>query len=119
MKVEIPIELVKETVKALTDQINMEMEAEDPCPGIGVLADKQYPWYVELRNLFQDALDKRNRVLKFEINLDELNDDNPEAINCTLDDIKVFIKFLCNANPDYYIIGDMLKEQLDKQLKEE
>ena len=58
MKVEIPVELVKETVKVLTDQINMEMEAEDPCPGVGVPADKPHPWYVELRNLFQDALDK-------------------------------------------------------------
>lgn len=60
MKVEIPIELVKETVKALTDQINMEMEAEDPCPGIDVPADKEYPWYVELRNLFQTVLDARS-----------------------------------------------------------
>ena len=60
MKVEIPIELIKETVKALTDQINMEMEAEDPCPGIGVPADKQYPWYVELRNMFQTVLDARS-----------------------------------------------------------
>lgn len=59
MKVEIPKELVKETVKALTDQINMEMEQDDPCPGIGVPADKKYPWYIELRNLFQNALDKR------------------------------------------------------------
>ena len=60
MKVEIPVELVKETVKVLTDQINMEMEANDPCPGIGMPADK-YPWYVELRNLFQDALDRRTK----------------------------------------------------------
>jgi hypothetical protein len=59
MKIEIPIELVKETVKELTDQINMEMEAEDPCPGVGVPADKKYPWYVELRNLFQEQLDKK------------------------------------------------------------
>lgn len=61
MKVEIPIELVKETVKALADQIDMEMEAEDPPPGIGVPADKKYPWYVELANLLQDQLDKRTK----------------------------------------------------------
>ena len=60
MKIEIPIELVKETVKALTDQINMEMETNDPCPGVSVPADKKYPWYVELRNLFQEQLDKRD-----------------------------------------------------------
>ena len=59
MKVEIPYNLVETVVKELTLQINMEMEAEDPCPGVGVPADKQYPWYVELRNLFQEQLDKR------------------------------------------------------------
>lgn len=60
MKIEIPIELVKETVKVLTDQINTDMETEDPCPGVSVPADKQYPWYVELRNLFQTVLDARS-----------------------------------------------------------
>lgn len=61
MKVEIPVTLINETIKALTDQIKMEMEMEDPCPGIGVPADKQYPWYIELRNLFQEQLDKLNK----------------------------------------------------------
>ena len=65
LHVVIPYTLVKETVKELTDQINMEMEAEDPCPGIGVPADKTYPWYVELRNLFQKQLDKRSEDYDF------------------------------------------------------
>ena len=62
MKVEIPIELIKETVKALTDQIHMEMEQEDPCPGVGVPADKQYPWYIELRNCLQEQLNKKEEI---------------------------------------------------------
>lgn len=60
MTVIIPDELVTETVKALTDQINMEMEASDPCPGIGVPADKKYPWYIELRNCLQKQLNKED-----------------------------------------------------------
>ena len=58
MKVEIPYDLIKTTIKELTDQINMEMEQEDPCPGVGVPADKQYPWYVELRNCLQEQFNK-------------------------------------------------------------
>lgn len=60
MIVIIPDELVVETVKELTDQINMEMEANDPCPGIGIPSDHKCPWYIELRNCLQKQLNKED-----------------------------------------------------------
>lgn len=54
-------------------------------------------------------------IFKFEIDTNELNDSNPESIKQTIEDFKMIIQVLCNANPDYYIIGGMLKEQMDKQ----
>ena len=62
MKVDIPYNLVETVVKELTNQINMEMEQEDPCPGVGVPADKQYPWYIELRNCLQEQLNKKEET---------------------------------------------------------
>ena len=55
-------------------------------------------------------------VFKFEIDTDKLNDSNPESIEQTIKDFQMLIQFLCNSNPDYYIIGGMLKEQLEKQV---
>lgn len=55
-------------------------------------------------------------VFKFEIDTDELNDSDPESIKQTVKDFQMLIQFLCNSNPDYYIIGGMLKEQMDKQV---
>lgn len=52
--------------------------------------------------------------LTFTINLKDLND--PAAPESSLDDIKTIIKFLQNANPNYYLIGNLLDEQLNKQL---
>ena len=57
-------------------------------------------------------------VFKFEIDTNELNDSNPESIEQTIKDFQMIIQVLCNANPDYYIIGGMLKEQMDKQVKQ-
>ena len=55
-------------------------------------------------------------VFKFEIDTDRLNDSNPESIEQTVKDFQMLIQFLCNANPDYYLIGEMLKEQMEKQV---
>lgn len=55
-------------------------------------------------------------VFKFEIDTSRLNDSNPESIEQTIKDFQMLIQFLCNANPDYYIIGEMLKEQMEKQV---
>ena len=55
-------------------------------------------------------------VFKFEIDTDKLNDSNPESIEQTIKDFQMLIQFLCNSNPDYYIIGETLKEQLEKQI---
>ena len=52
--------------------------------------------------------------LTFTINLNDLND--PEHPEEALNDIKLIIKLLQNANPNYYLIGNMLDEQLTKQL---
>ncbi|MBR6135007.1 MAG: hypothetical protein IKQ22_00775 [Clostridia bacterium] len=57
-------------------------------------------------------------VFKFEIDTSHLNDSNPESIEQTIQDFQMIIQVLCNANPDYYIIGGMLKEQMDKQVKQ-
>ena len=57
-------------------------------------------------------------VFKFEIDTKELNDSNPDSIEQTIKDFQMIIQVLCNANPDYYIIGGMLKEQMDKQVKQ-
>lgn len=57
-------------------------------------------------------------IFKFEVDMSKLNDSNPESIEQTVKDFKMLIQFLCNSNPDYYIIGGMLKEQMDKQLKQ-
>lgn len=65
VRISVPLNLVKKTTEALTDQINMEMEAEDPPPGIGVPVGKEYPWYVELRDLFQEQLNKRAEEYDF------------------------------------------------------
>lgn len=55
-------------------------------------------------------------VFKFEIDTSKLNDSNPESIEQTIKDFQMIIQVLCNSNPDYYIIGGMLKEQLEKQV---
>jgi hypothetical protein len=55
-------------------------------------------------------------IFKFEIDTRRLNDSNPESIEQTVKDFQMLIQFLCNANPDYYIIGEMLKEQMEKQV---
>ena len=55
-------------------------------------------------------------VFKFEIDTNKLNDSNPEAVKQTIEDFKMIIQVLCNSNPDYYIIGGMLKEQMEKQV---
>lgn len=53
--------------------------------------------------------------LTFTINLKDLNDsDNPEE---SINDLKLIIKFLQNANPNYYLIGNLLDEQLKAQLE--
>jgi len=111
MKVEIPIDLVKTVVKELTDQINMEMEQEDPCPGIGVPADKKYPWYIELRNLFQTILDARssdyNLGFEFAKHLYQRAVDNEidyEDIVCSANVSDAFEEgfsdYICSANEE-------------------
>lgn len=32
--------------------------------------------------------------------------------------MKLLIGFLCNANPNYYLLGNVLQEQLKEQLEE-
>lgn len=55
-------------------------------------------------------------IFKLEIDTSQLNDSNPESIEQTIKDFQLLIQFLCNTNPDYYIIGGMIKEQLEKQV---
>lgn len=58
--------------------------------------------------------------LTFTINFDDINDpDEPQQV---VDDLKLLFRFLMNANPNYYLIGNMLYNQLNEQeelLKEE
>lgn len=53
--------------------------------------------------------------LTFTINLKDLND--PECPEDAIADIKTIITLLQRANPNYYLIGNMLNEQLDKQMQ--
>ena len=54
--------------------------------------------------------------LTFTINFKDINDpDEPQQV---VDDLKLLFRFLMNANPNYYLVGNMLNEQLDKQVKE-
>ena len=55
-------------------------------------------------------------VFKFEIDTDKLNDPDLDAVEQTVKDFQVLIQFLCNSNPDYYVIGGMLKDQLEAQV---
>lgn len=52
----------------------------------------------------------------FTIDTDHLNDSAAPEI--AIEDLKLLFKFLCGANPNYYMIGGMLSDQLEKQLKE-
>lgn len=53
--------------------------------------------------------------LTFTINLKDINDpDEPQQV---VDDLKLLFRFLMNANPNYYLVGNMLYEQLNKQLE--
>lgn len=55
--------------------------------------------------------------LTFTINFKDINDpDEPQQV---VDDLKLLFRFLMNANPNYYLVGNMLNEQLDKQLEKE
>ena len=52
--------------------------------------------------------------LTFTINFKDINDpDEPQQV---VDDLKLLFRFLMNANPNYYLVGNMLNEQLDKQV---
>ena len=53
----------------------------------------------------------------FTIDLDEL--ENPSAAQEIIEAIRTICKFLCNATPDYYTVGKMLEEQLERQLEEQ
>ena len=54
--------------------------------------------------------------LTFTINFKDINDpDEPQQV---VDDLKLLFRFLMNANPNYYLIGNMLNEQLDKQVEQ-
>ena len=50
---------------------------------------------------------------KFTINTDNLND--PDSIDEAVADFKLLIRFLQRANPNYYLLGNMLNEQLEQQ----
>ena len=53
--------------------------------------------------------------LTFTINFKDINDpDEPQQV---VDDLKLLFRFLMNANPNYYLVGNMLNEQLDKQVE--
>ena len=55
--------------------------------------------------------------LTFTIDFKDINDpDEPQQV---IDDLKLLFKFLMNANPSYYLVGNMLYDQLDKQLEKE
>lgn len=53
---------------------------------------------------------------KFTINTDNLND--PDGIEEAVADFKLLIRFLMNANPNYYLLGNILNEQLTQQLEQ-
>lgn len=54
--------------------------------------------------------------LTFTINFKDINDpDEPQQV---VDDLKLLFRFLMNANPNYYLVGNMLNEQLDKQVEQ-
>lgn len=55
-------------------------------------------------------------VFKFEIDTDKLNDPDLDSVEQTVKDFQLLIQFLCNANPDYYVIGGMLRDQLEEQI---
>ena len=55
-------------------------------------------------------------VFKFEIDTDKLNDPDLDSVEQTVKDFQLLIRFLRNSNPDYYVIGEMLEEQLEKQV---
>lgn len=53
--------------------------------------------------------------LTFTIDFKDINDpDEPQQV---IDDLKLLFRFLMNANPNYYLVGNMLYDQLDNQTK--
>lgn len=55
--------------------------------------------------------------LTFTIDLKNINDpDEPQQV---VDDLKLLFRFLMNANPNYYLVGNMLYEQLDEQMRKD
>ena len=53
---------------------------------------------------------------KFTINTDNLND--PDDAEGTVKDLQLLFKVLMNANPNYYLIGNLLDVQLTQQLEQ-
>jgi hypothetical protein len=53
----------------------------------------------------------------FTIDTEYLND--PDETEDVVEDIKVLIRFLQRANPNYYLIGNMLDAQLNQQLEQD
>ena len=53
----------------------------------------------------------------FTIDTDNLND--PDDAEGTVKDLQLLFKVLSNANPNYYLIGNMLNEQLTHQLEQD
>lgn len=54
--------------------------------------------------------------LTFTIDFKDIND--PEEPQQVIDDLKLLFRFLMNANPNYYLVGNILSEQLDKQVEQ-
>jgi hypothetical protein len=54
---------------------------------------------------------------KFTINTDNLN--NPDDVEDAVEDFKLLIRFLQQANPNYYLLGNILDEQLKQQLEQD
>ena len=59
--------------------------------------------------------------LTFTINFKDLNEDlndNEDELKCFIGNLRLLFKFLMNANSNYYLIGNMLNDQLDKQVEQ-
>lgn len=59
---------------------------------------------------------RKTMEFKFTINTDNLND--PDSIEEAVADFKLLIRFLQRANPNYYLLGNLLDEQLEQQLEQ-
>ena len=106
----------------ITVDKNGGADDHEACRALSNFVDRcVYPETMDMLSDILDQINGNNNVKKesefvFRIKQSDFND--PANFEDGVKDMQLLIKFLCAANPNYYLLGNVLDKQLNEQLKE-